>query len=221
MRNELWEVIGKKDLQEIDDLEFRAATSGSPYQEVVKMDGQQVTVNPYLKDGELLADLLVHNDFMESEEGKLLFHQAIHILLQIERYKGCDKNFFLKKIIEREILEKRFGEEINQFYHKLTREEQTRTLENILFFYQHRQHIDVFVREVVAIYPHCMLFQKKKEQKHIYIYMGIPKDRQAKWMIERCGDLFLPMDTQIHIAWEEAFLLTDMHRLEAEGKCIV
>lgn len=221
MRNELWKIIGELQETEETDWEFVVATSGSPYDEVVNIKNQQVEINPYIQYGELLASLLDQTAFLESEEGKLLFHQAIDTLLEVERYVGCDQKYFLKKWIEKEVLQNCFGENIRRFYQGLTIEQKNRTLENILFFYQHKPQMGVFVREVVALFPQCMLFQKRDEEKHIYIYMGSSKDRHVQWMIERCKDLFLPMDMQVHIAWEEAFLLTDMHRLDSSGKSIV
>lgn len=221
MRNELWKIIGRLRETEEMDWEFVVATLGSPYDEVVKINKKQVEINPYLQYGDLLASLLEQTAFLESEEGKLLFHQSIDTLLQVERYAGCDKNFFLKKLIEKEVMENCFGEDIRTFYQRLTIEQKNRTLENILFFYQHKSQMGAFVREVVALFPKCMLFQKREEANHIYIYMGTPKDRHVQWMIERCKDLFLPMDMYVHLAWEEGFLLTDMHMLDMRGKWIV
>ena len=215
MTMRLWQV------QNETEREYVLATSGSPYDEVVQIEKEQIAINPYLQYGDILAQLLEHNVFLESEEGKLLFHQAIEMLYEIEKYTGCDKNYFLKRLIEQEMLENCFGEEIRIFYQGLTTGQKNRTLENILFFYQHKSQMGAFVREVVALFPWCMLFQKREEEKHIYIYMGTPKDRHIQWMVARCKDLFLPMDIRVHLAWEEGFLLTDMHRLDNNGKCIV
>ena len=142
-------------------------------------------------------------------------------MLDIERYEGFDYNAFLKRLVEKELLAKAFGEDIFQFYQRLTVEEQKRTLENIVAFYRSEQTIDSFVKEVIALFPQSMLFQQKDAPKHIYLYMGTPKAREKQWKIERCKELFLDMDIQLHIAWEEAFLLTDLQSLELIGKCIV
>lgn len=221
MGNRIWELIGERAIQNQEELEFVIATQGSPYDEVTGMEGQQIAINPYIQYGGILSGLLENDSFLQSEEGKLLFHQAVYRLLQIEKYAGCDKNYFIKRLIEKEITTGKFGEEISEFYQMLIGKEQNRTLENIMFFYQHKQSVDVFAREVSELYPHCMLFQNIEEPGHIYVYMGTAKDRHVLWMIERCRDLFLPIDTQVHIAWTEAFLMTDMHRLDVNGKCIV
>lgn len=223
MRNELWKVITGLFPEEewIKQLDFSLATNGSPYDETVKIEQQQVFVNPYLRYGEVLEALLSDSDFLNSGEGKLLFQEAMALLLDIDRYRGCDGNFFLKRLIEKEVLDNCLGEEIRRFYLLLTVEEQKRTLENILFFYQTEQTVFTFVRQITALFPHSLLFQEKDKPDLVYIYMGVPKTREIQWKIEKCKDLFLRPDIQVHIAWEKAFLVTDMQILENTGKYIV
>ncbi len=223
MRNELWKVATGLALseEEFGKLEFVPAISGSPYDEAVKEDEHRFAVNPYIRYGGVLEALLRDEGFMRSSEGQILFQEAVSRLLDIDRVQGIDKNFFLKKWMEEEILSKHFGEASYQFYQMLTVQEQKRTVENLVYFYQQRQTVTAFVREVTALYPKSLVFQKKDDTGHIYIYMGMPKSRERVWQLERCKELFLPMEMQLHIAWEEAFLLTDLQEMEEIGKCIV
>lgn len=220
MRKELWKTACELALteEELGELEFIPAVSGSPYEEVVQVSGKTVTVNPYIRYGNQLKALLSDEAFMRSREGQLLFQEAIRILLDIERVQGIDKDYFIKKWLEEEIIDKHFGEEIAQFYQKMTVQEQKRTLENLQFFYQHKQTVTSFVKEVVTLFPHSLLFQKKSDTRQIYIYVGMPKSKETEWKIERCKELFLPMETAVHIAWEQEFFLTDMQPLESIGK---
>ena len=110
MGNRIWELIGERAIQDQEELEFVIATQGSPYDEVTGMEGQQIAINPYIQYGGILSGLLENDSFLQSQEGKLLFHQAVYRLLQIEKYAGCDKNYFIKRLIEKEITTGKFGE---------------------------------------------------------------------------------------------------------------
>lgn len=207
--------------EQSEQIEYLLAQSGSPYNEVVRIEEQRVYVNPYLHYGGIMAKLLSNADFLNSNEGKLLFHKGMEILREIEIYKGFDKNYFLKKSVENEIKQGYFGDKIIEFYEMLTAAEQNRLLENIVKFYQSEQCIDIFARQVIALFPNSLLFQKKENTKCIYIYMGEFKTSKALLKIERCKELFLSPTIQVYIAWEEPFLITDLQRFEATGKHIV
>ena len=78
MGNRIWELIGERAIQDQEELEFVIATQGSPYDEVTGMEGQQIAINPYIQYGGILSGLLENDSFLQSQEGKLLFHQAVY-----------------------------------------------------------------------------------------------------------------------------------------------
>ena len=127
---------------------------------------------------------------------------------------------FIKKLIEEELQNSCFGEGISLLYKSMTLYEKRRTLENIIFFYKNRQSVTAFARQILVLYPQSLVFAKKDDCKNIYVYLGVAKNKEDLWKINRCKDLFLEMNTQIHIAWEEGFLLTDMKNVEPLGNIV-
>lgn len=224
--NELWKVLlsSGRSLEEMEEYRFVFAKTGSPYREVQEesveisaLSQATISVNPYLRLAQIFRPLTEDNEFLQTEEGKLLFHTFTELIFQIDRYAGYDKTAFLKELLWQEIVNGCFGEQETETFLSLSLKQRSRTLENLIALYTMRGDICYFIKEMQDIFPGCVIFRHREIPKQIYVYMGREKSQVPKKQLDFVKKLFLPMDYECSISWEYAYALLDAERMYSSG----
>lgn len=226
MKNKLFEVLLQSDLaeKELNDCEYRLRTFGSPYTEIEEQKiqpGQPVFVNPYSHYYKMLEPLLEPEDFPDTPEGALLFHEIVKTAFQIERYEGIDKNAIKKELLRKKLLEGCYGEHIVRFLKELSISQQNATLDYLLMLFRNKEEIYSFIYEVQLIFPNSMIFREYKERNKLYVCLGIEKREYALRQYEAIKDMFLPENVTVYFTWDRPFVLTDLNEMEAWGNCMI
>lgn len=226
MTNELCKVLLQSGLTEevIDSCEYKLRTFGSPYKEIEEdkiSPGQAVYVNPYHHYYKVLQPLLEMEDFLDTSEGKRLFHQLVKSIFEIDRYAGVDKNTVKKQLIKKKLLEGCYGEHISSFLKELTISQQNGTIDNLLMLYQNREEAYSFIYEIQLIFPDSVIFREYKEKNKLYVYLATEKQKSAIKRYQAVEDMFLPRDITVHLTWNQPFVLTDTNEIEAWGNCMI
>lgn len=218
--NELWNVLlsSGMTLEQIESCRYVLAETGSPYFEVQTLSDGILTVNPYLRFAGLFQMLMEQEQFKHSEEGQMLFHTFMELIFEIERYGGYDKAAFQKEILQEEIKRGYFGKEVADRFFRLTDCQQSRTLENLIVMHSTNAGIESFVQEMQDIFPNCMVFKHKDQEKQLYIYMGEEKNQSNTEQIDLIQKLFLPMDCKCGITWEYPYALLNTEKVQLLGE---
>lgn len=226
MTNELCRVLLQSDLTEdgIGSCEYKLRTFGSPYQEIEEekiIPEQEVLVNPYHHYYQVLEPLLEQEDFLYTSEGRLLFHELVKSMIEIDRYAGIDKNTIKKEILKHKLLEGCYGEHISSFLKELTISQQNGTIDNLLMLYQNREEAYSFIYEIQLIFPDSVIFREYKEKNKLYVYLATEKQKSAIKKYKAVEDMFLPRDITVHLTWNQPFVLTDTNEIEAWGNRMI
>lgn len=83
--------------------------------------------------------------------------------------------------------------------------------------YRNREQIYCFVKQMQILFPDCLIFRKRTEQKEIYLYMGRTKNKESERKTEFARQIFLPKSYRMHMAWDKPFILTDINAMEPIG----
>lgn len=226
MENKLYSVLLQSDLtkQEINTCQFRLRTFGSPYTEIEEkkiQPEQAVFVNPYGHYCKMLEPLLETEDFRNTPEGALLFHEAVKGTFEIERYEGMDKNAIKKELLRKKLLEGCYGGHVSNFLKELSISKQNATLDYLLMLLQNKEQVYSFIYEVQLIFPDSMIFREYKERDKLYVCLGIEKRTYALGQYKAIRDMFLPKNITVYLTWDRPFVLTDLTEMEAWGNCMI
>lgn len=226
MTNELCKVLLQSGLTEedIDSCEYKLRTFGSPYKEIEEekiSPGQTVYVNPYCHYYKVLQPLLEMEDFLDTSEGQLLFHQLVKSILEIDRYAGLDKHAIKKELLRKKLLEGCYGEHISSFLKELTISQQNGTIDHLLMMYQKREEVYSFIYEIQLIFPNSVIFREYEEKNKLYVYLGTEKQKSAVKKYKAVEDMFLPRDITVHLTWNQPFALTDTNDIETWGNRMI
>lgn len=221
MKKELWQVLLQSGLSEeqIKACKYVQRKSGSPYLEVEQkkvMPEKEIEVNPYIRLYQVLAPVL-EEDYRERAEGKLLFQIFTELMFEIDRYQGCDVDYFLKEQLQQEIEEGCFGEEIGSFFRDRDICQKKGILDCLLMQYRSREQIYSFVYAMQLVFPSSLIFRDRKKKETLYVCMGTAKRREVEQQYECVKKLFLPMGMNISLAWDNPFVLMDISDMELIG----
>lgn len=207
---------------------YRLRKGGSPYIEAerqndVKMtDGEcEIAVNPYIRFSKIFAPLLEERAFCESAEGRLLFHEAVQLLFEMDRVSGADKDSFVKKQIDAEIRGGCYGSMAADFMSTLTTHEKGALLDYLLQFYRGRGEPYPFIGAVVLLFPRGLVFREKQKPDILYIFLNTVENETQLARYEVVKTLFLPMGITVNLSWEHPFVLTDINQMEQYGNTLV
>lgn len=229
MRNELWYALLQSGLTEAqrESLTFAAAKSGSPYLEAQEEaaaaaeEGKPVPVNPAPRLSGLFSLLTENSGFGNSEEGKLLFHTFMELVLRIDCYMGYDRHSCIRELLLEEIKRECFGKELTEALLGLSEQLLNRTLEYLAAMYETGNGIYYFVLEMKALFPGCVLFWHSAFERMLYIFIGGKKTSLGEERLRTAVRLFLPMDCDYRVSWEHPYALLDVEQMYAAGNRLV
>ncbi len=226
MTNELCRVLLQSDLTEdgIGSCEYKLRTFGSPYQEIEEekiIPEQEVLVNPYHHYYQVLEPLLEQEDFLYTSEGRLLFHELVKSMIEIDRYAGIDKNTIKKEILKHKLLEGSYGLHISRFLKELPPSQQNATVEYLLMMYRNKEEGYSFIYEIQLIFPNSVIFREYTQKDKLYVYLGTEKQKSAINSYNAVKDMFLPRDMKVYLTWNKPFVLTDTNEIEIWGNCMI
>ncbi len=230
MEKELWEALlthGFTD-KDIGRCIYTLRRAGSPYVEAELLnDGSindgayEIAVNPYLRFGKIAAQLLENRTFCEGQEGKLLFHEMIWLLSEIDKVSGADRDTFVKKQVADEIRGGCYGSAAADLMSTLTTQEKSAMLDYLLQLYRGRGEPYPFIGAVLLLFPQSLVFLEKQKPDVLYICLNREENETLAARFETVKMLLLPIGTTVRLSWQQPFVLTDISELEQYGNTLV
>jgi hypothetical protein len=211
----IWEATTSERLDgaDISDVSFVPAQNFSPYMEVNSeylnetrpRKDLRVEINPYVRFYDIFANYLdpAFSEFPEYRGA--LFDIVFHFLLATDRRSGHDRRSVRGLLIEDDISDGVFGDEIASLFGLLAERERAAIADGLISLYEHG--LSVYLYEIVCrkMFPDMTSYLKTRGRKALLLYFGSSKTPQSEAAALLCQIFFLPADLPAEYYWEKHF----------------
>lgn len=213
--NYIWDILLKADKENIprEEVQFTLAKVSSPYMEIAFTDintsslpkDKVVEVNPYYRFYDIFKDLFDVDVEESSQLREVLFDIVIHYLGKLDLNQGISKEEFYKKFIMKDIKNGFFGEEVYLNIKHFKKDELDYILTGLVTLYKTGASLHLFNKILNKVFKNNRVYINQDNPKEMYIYLGRRKTQELNKKIETIIKLFLPINTNAFIYWNQHF----------------
>ena len=217
--NYAWEAALAADHDSVarEQLRFVAASTGSPYTEIVQetlnrehVDDPVVELNPLYRFAEEFSCIFDINLKEYKQTRELLFDSVMHYMVQLDLRQGLSKQEYDLRFLLRDILDEVCGAEAARVIRCFEDGQLRKILRLILKLYQCGSSIYLFREVMRCLYPDSLVYASNEAIRQVLIYVGVKKNTEEQEKLDFLTDMFLPVNYDIYLFWENHFGIVDV-----------
>ncbi|MCM1259115.1 MAG: hypothetical protein NC307_14870 [Roseburia sp.] len=217
--NFLWDIALRAKEQGFreEELLFRQAEEYSPYYEQsfpcvneTEVTSPVIELNLLYRFADIFQDILMQeNSGLTQEEysqfGVKFIDAALHVILYADLRHGLTKREIYIKKIAKEFREGIFFSGMAKDFNWIERPQQERLAALALTQMETGSSLRLFRRAVLILYPNARLYQIKKEDKKLLLYLSCRESETETGKMAFVSDMFLPVGYDIKVFFEYHF----------------
>ncbi len=217
--NFLWDIAlrAKEQGFKKEELFFKQAEEYSPYFEQsfscvneTKVTSPVIESNLLYRFADIFQDILMQEDSgltkeEQSQFGVYLIDAALHVILYADLRHGLTRREIYIREIEKELLEGIFFSGLSKDFSRIEREKRNRLASLALAQMEMGSSPFLFRRALLVLYPNALLYQIKKEEKTLLLYIEKKENETEKGKLRFVKEMFLPVGYDLRVFWRYHF----------------
>ena len=217
--NFLWDIAlrAKEQGFKEEELFFKQAEEYSPYFEQsfssvneTKVTSPVIESNLLYRFADIFQDILMQEDSgltkeEQSQFGAYLIDAALHVILYADLRHGLTRREIYIREIEKELLEGIFFSGLSKDFSRIEREKRNRLASLALAQMEMGSSPFLFRRALLVLYPNALLYQIKKVEKTLLLYIEKKENETEKGKLRFVKEMFLPVGYDLRVFWRYHF----------------
>lgn len=217
--NFLWDMAlrAKEQGFQEEELFFKQAEEYSPFFEQsfacvneTKVTSSVIESNLLYRFADIFQDILMQeNSGLTKEEqsqfGAYLIDAALHVILYIDLRHGLTKREVYIREIEKELRKGTFFSGLSEDFRRIEGEKRHRLASLALAQMETGSSLLLFRRALLVLYPNALLYQIKKEEKKLLLYIKKKENETEKGKLRFVEEMFLPVGYDLRVFWHHHF----------------
>lgn len=214
----VWEVAIKADKSAIkrEEITYEPEFYGSPYIEVAfeninspDISAKVVQVNYIYRFQDEFLNIIDVNDDYYKDTRNYLFNIFMHYISMVDLRQGLTKREYYLRFLAIDFLTELFGNDTITLLQNFTPDELHNLFVFILKLYKCGTSINMFQDVMKKFYPRSIVYSSNDYINEFLVYIGHPNTERELSRISFIKKMFLPIDFQIHLFWENHFGIID------------
>lgn len=217
--NFLWDIVirAKEQGYQEDELFFRQAREYSPFYEQSfscinekKVTSPEIELNLLYRFADIFQDILMQENSGLTEEeyrefGTFFIDAALHVILYADLRHGLTKREIYIRKIASELREGIFFSGMAKDFNRIEKSKQERLAALALCQMETGSSLRLFRRALLVLYPNVLLYQIKKEEKKLLLYISSRENSREAGKLRFVTEMFLPVGYDLRVFWEHHF----------------
>lgn len=217
--NFLWDIAlrAKEQGFKEEELFFKQAEEYSPYFEQsffcvneTKITSPVIELNLLYRFTDIFQDILMQENsgFTKEEQeqfGAYLIDAALHFILYTDLRHGLTRREIYIREIEKELWEGIFCSGLSTDFRRIEREKRNRLASLALVQMETGSSLLLFRRALLVLYPNALLYQIKKDEKKLLLYIERKENETEKGKLRFAEEMFLPAGYDLQVFWHYHF----------------
>lgn len=227
--NQVWEIVLQAGQEEVEQkrLRFIAAKEVSPYRELAtellnlhtveegaseekrtkegELPVYPIEVNPLYRFAAVFGRILDINVTKLRQSRAAFVDLCLHYTARADLREGMTRREFTLRLLEQDIVNGRFGQAAKERYRLFSAAEKDVLITGLQRLCRTGDGLYLFRQSVSAVYPRAMIYESTDRAGELLVYLGRKKTETERERIKLLMDLFLPMQTEVHLFYEYHF----------------
>ncbi len=207
------------------DVKFKIAKDYSPYIEVNnnylnESPDKEIEVNPYYRFIDIFTEMLHPENTLALKYDELretVIDFTFHFLGGMDREKGSHREILLVNKLVEELLNGRWGIDIQNKFFDLKKGERQEVAYNLYRYYDTGDSIYFFIKTIKDIIAGSLIYKKKDSDKYL-LYIGCKENEGKRLKLSLIRELFLPFKEEVEVYWENHFGIIDQKETMKIGR---